>query len=209
MYNTHQPMIGRWARDDSENLRDVMQFVILTVQQNLRVAVGNLHALRSENENEQTAAQRFLYGWKNEAYLHVEENHEAIHAHLENLWASSGNPNVVEDRMLEYIASLKGFGLVKAGFVLQIAYGISGCLDTHNVRRFGLNPNLLSAARAKAKTAKARARSVKRYRKMVVQLGGTEGLWNSWCAYVAERQPTRYQSAEQVSALHAHAFELL
>jgi len=209
MYKTHQPLISRWAREDSENLRDVMQFVILTVQQPLIRAIGNLAALRSDNENEVHDAQKVLWGWKHAAYGYVEENHAHIHTTLENLWASSGKPSVVEDAMLAYVSSLPGFGLVKAGFVLQITYGISGCLDSHNIKRYGLDAAAISSKRAKAKRPATRAKHVKHYRKLVEQLGGTEALWNSWCAYVAERQPTRYSSAEQVSALHAHAFDLI
>jgi hypothetical protein len=210
MYKNHQPIIGAWARDDAENLRDVMHFVILTVRQSLRVAVGSLNGLKSEHENERDAAERsYLWGWKHEAWDLVEANHVEIYETLEALWISSGNPDVVEDEMLAYVAALPGFGLVKAGFVLQIAYGISGCLDTHNVRRFGLDPNMLNAHKGKARKHSTRMRHAKRYRKMVVMLGGPEGLWDSWCAYVAERQPARYSCAMTVSALHAEAFDLL
>jgi len=210
MYKSHQPLISRWAREDSENLRDVMQFVILTVRCPLRRAVGDLHALRSPNDNERDDTERSaLWGWKHEAYSYVEANHEHIHAHLEDLWASSGKPSVVEDAMLAYVSSLPGFGMVKAGFVLQIAYGISGCLDSHNVRRYGLDANAIGAKKAKVKRPVTRMKHVRNYRRMVETLGGTEALWDTWCAYVAENQPNSYSSAEQVSALHAHAFELI
>lgn len=48
----------------------------------------------------------------------------------------------------------------------------------------------------------------RRYNAIVQELGGTEELWDTWCAYVVGRD-SHYENAFQVSRLHAEAFHLV
>lgn len=91
----------------------------------------------------------------------------------------------------------QGLGLVKAAFAVQLTRGELGCLDTHNARRFGVDPKIVTAKKqsATAREAYLEAQSLM-----------TSGdWWDTWCNYVAERYSNIYQSGDEVSALHASA----
>lgn len=91
----------------------------------------------------------------------------------------------------------QGMGLAKAAFAVQLTRGELGCLDTHNVKRFGIDPKV---ATARKQSAKAREAYLKAQQVMT-----SEEWWNTWCNYVAERYSNIYQSGDEVSALHASA----
>ena len=100
-----------------------------------------------------------------------------------------------------YLASLYGLNVAKAGFVCQLAYGLSGCLDTINVQRLGLRPRAF-ANFSQLKTPQGRQRRATHYNAVVREAGGTETLWNAWCASVSERYPAQFPTPNHVSALH-------
>ena len=108
---------------------------------------------------------------------------------------------------LAAVARVPGFGLAKGGFVLQLTRGVAGCIDTHNLARFGFGEKTF-AVDAKRVTDATLRRHAARYLDAVENLGGCESLWNSWCAYVADRQPDRYHDADHVSAYHLLALGL-
>jgi len=109
--------------------------------------------------------------------------------------------------MIEHLADKVGFGLVKAGFVIQLVYGLCGCLDTHNLRKYGVKKNSFNKFKTR-KTIAGRRTFIARYVTLCYQLGGPSVLWDKWCEYVAERQPTRYDDAEHVSRLHCECLNL-
>jgi len=55
-----------------------------------------------------------------------------------------------EEAVLRGIVELPGFGVVKAGFWVQLACGSVGCLDRHNLRRAGLRENTFERIPASA-----------------------------------------------------------
>ena len=97
------------------------------------------------------------------------------------------------------VASINGIGIVKAGFVLQLCLGKVGCLDVHNLRRFGLSPTAFKMGKVKYDTALGKA---KLYIKICEDLGGCEYLWDSWCNLLAEKYPNKYKDGQHVSRLH-------
>jgi hypothetical protein len=71
------------------------------------------------------------------------------------------------------VENIPGMGPAKAAFVVQLSKGKLGCLDTVNVKRYGL-PEIPPTP--------------KKYLETLEQLGITSGrMWRDWCSHVAER----------------------
>ena len=111
------------------------------------------------------------------------------------------------DYLVGYLATLPGLGLAKAGFAAQLAFGVSGCLDSYNQTRFGIGVNTFSHFKRR-RTVRARLAFATRYNETVEAAGGMAALWDGWCQYVALRRPQVYLNADVVSALHVAALSL-
>lgn len=206
MFDIHQATIERYAKANAENWFKTIQFVLLTIQQPLWQIPNQMELV-----NRQGAEANCLWGMKGVGWAwHKEHMHETYdHAMLIN--HIHPNPEHAASELLLYLAGLPSLGLVKAGFVAQLAFGLVGCLDTHNLFRFGLSESEFKSSSFKgAKTITTKQRKVNHYIAVCNDLGGARGLWNSWCAYVYERNAyaLRYDSAFAVSAMHCEALGL-
>ena len=192
MYAKHQPIIADYAKQSPDKLSDVYTFILATIQQRLYHVPRVMRDIRENGSD-----SPHLWGFKYQAYKFMKENKRDIY---DTILAIQSD----HDR-LTYVASLPGLGLVKAGFLLQLVFGEAGCLDTHNINRFGLKAGAFKASSFKmAKTSQTRERLVANYLDLCHKLGGSEGLWNSWCSHVADVDPD-FVSADQVSAFHVEA----
>lgn len=181
-------MIGDYARQNADNLADVRKFVILTIQQQLSSAV-------KQSRGEQAAN---LFGFKLQATHNVERDKLDIFDNCEELFKAGKL-----DELLCYLADQHGFGLVKAGFVCQLVYGFSGCIDTHNLKLFNIKSKAVrynNGAKYATRIKKARV-----YNKLITLCGGTEHLWDTWCDYVAENNKNTYNGGYDVSERHVQA----
>jgi hypothetical protein len=71
------------------------------------------------------------------------------------------------------VTNVPGLGPTKAAFVVQLSKGKLGCLDTVNVKRYGL-PEMPNTP--------------KKYLETLEQIGETPGrMWRDWCNFVAKR----------------------
>lgn len=198
MYARDQKAIAAFARQSPDNFARVVKFIYLTVQQPLYTVGDALYSVDREG-----ARSRYAWGWKATAIDWIDENAAEVWRIADEL--SLAGP----EALLAYLADLPGLGLVKGGFLAQLCWGVAGCIDTHNIQRFELNPREFAASRFKGlKTATKRQRLVRDYLALCQRCGGPEGLWNDWCDYVAaitdkgnSRGP--YQgSGDYVSSLH-------
>jgi len=188
MYKLHQKQISKYARQSPDNLADAMRFVILTIQQQLSSAV-------KQSKGEQEAN---LFGFKLKAVADIEANKQHIFNTCERLFETN-----CHDNLLQFLADQHGFGLVKAGFVCQLVYGISGCIDTHNLKLHNIPINQVTYNN-KAKDP-TRYKKAVAYNKLIELRGGTESLWDNWCDYVAAKNPNTYKNGFEVSELHVEA----
>ena len=202
MFASHQPIIGDWARRSPDNFRDVLRFVIATVQQSIETVpeiVADFRALGSES--------RFAFDWKARALDFYDQEGAAVFDRALTIWQGAKHDETrAAIELTGYFADLPGFGLVKGGFVAQMAFGVSACLDSHNMARFGINPDRFSAGAYKAlRKPESKAARVAEYVALCNQLGGTAGLWDSWCDYVASLRPDTFESGFDVSRIHVDA----
>jgi len=202
VFDTHQPIIGRWARERPAHLREVLRFAVLSARQPLY----NLPADMEQAHRGGPDAMSVLFGWKHRAWIACEDHEQAIFTQCLDIWEHSSR---LDFELVLYLAGLPGLGLAKAGFVAQLAFGVSGCLDTHNLRRFGIDPNTFAHIKQR-KTLAARRRMTERYCTIIDWCGGTGALWDSWCHYVASDSLMKraYRNAEHVSELHCIALDL-
>ena len=208
MFAQHQPIISQWARSRPENLARVAMFAAASAHVPFAEAVA-LFPLYGTPEETQDVRPRIAYGHRAAALAGLEAGAEAIHWHLEDIFWQNEPRRLRADTMLQYAAGLPGLGLVKAGFFLQMAYGLSGCLDTHNLKRLGVAHNLFRARAIKeSKNLKTRTRWASRYNGAIYHAGGTERLWDIWCAGMARAYPAAYATPDTVSAGHLSAFSL-
>ena len=218
MFAIHQKRVSEYARQNPENMARVLKFVILTIRNRLFNLPADMATLDSGGE---TAAEinSILYGWKLDSVNQIDAEKDSLFWQAEEIVYHATSERDAAEKLLVLFASIKGLGLSKAGFAAQLIYGISACLDSHNLERFGINPNHVKSCNYKdAKTPKTRAKYVARYCEYVEKCGGTESLWDSWCEYVFARpdavgfkmngNKSVYESAYHVSALHCESLGL-
>ena len=199
MFDTHQAEIGAYAQHSPENMARVLKFVILTIRQPLYRVPADMELIHDPHAPEEELAG-VLFGHKAAAIAWIEADHEGVYQdlmayHLTDDYTAA----------LAYLAAKPGLGYVKAGFVLQLCFGVVGCLDTHNLARFGIPDSAFAASKAKAKKHVTRMGHAERYVLTCQELGGCAYLWDSWCEFVASKYPDTYHDAEHVSALHVEA----
>lgn len=190
MFAQHQPTISRWARAHPDNLAHVLQFCVASARQRFYNMPALMDAICNDNAS--------MPAYKHRACAEIWDDREAIHWQCEDMFAHSPEPAVT---MLQYLAGLYGLNVAKAGFACQLAYGLSGCLDSVNTARLGL-PERFCANLGQRRTARARQALARRYNAMIIKCGDTERLWDEWCSAMSERYPKQFPTPHTASALH-------
>jgi len=202
MFDTHQKAIGEFARANPANMAKVYTFVIATIQQSIETVpdmTKDMVLLGS--------ASPYAWGFKADAMDFIRDNADMVFHASMAINANHANPQDAEHELLKFFADLPGLGLAKGGFMVQLCYGLSGCLDSHNLARFNISANDFKASRfKKAKSPALRSDIVQAYHIACHNAGGTRSLWDSWCEYVAGLRDDL--TGYQVSALHCRALGL-
>jgi hypothetical protein len=177
----------------------VITFVYLTIQQSITTVEASMRdVMRHGNKS------KFLWGFKLEAYEWLQANKQAVYDNAMNLRNGFADPEVSALETLQYFASLPGLGLVKGGFANQLIFGETGCIDTHNLALFEVNPNRFRASAYKNVSARLQAVKARDYADFCNDVGGPEFLWDNWCRFVSERNNGSW-SAHEISAMHVTA----
>ena len=120
--------------------------------------------------------------------------------HSSPTFLTAGVPSQSNAELLLAIACIPGLGLVKAGFYIQLCTGYMGCLDVHNLKRFGLDRKTFLVPESLSwETALGKANM---YLETIEKCGGSEYLWDSWCDYIAALYPKKFKNGEHVSQCH-------
>ena len=193
MFSTHQKAISDFALSSNVGLERTFRLVFLSIRQ-------PFHTMHKQMKDVDTNGMQspYLFGWKREGLAFVRANASTLRDTLAAVPAGYGDAEA-----LLQIASIKGLGLVKAGFVLQLVTGSAGCLDSHNMERFGLNVNAFKFG-VSASDALKRKKALA-YLDACRNAGGCESLWNGWCNHVAAYHPKHWTDGMAVSTLHQTA----
>lgn len=192
MFKNHQTKIGQACAASPAAIADTMICVINSIRTHWYL-VGNMNIDVKQNGLDSRYLNNAV---KAKAYKYIQRNKKDIHAKFADYQA--GKIDLPD--LLLYVASCPNLGLAKAGFVIQLALGEIGCLDSHNLQRFGLSASTFKYG-ANASYALMRKKA-ELYIDTCEKLGGCEHLWDSWCDYLATVHPTKYRDGEHVSQLH-------
>ena len=209
MFAEHQPQIAAFARRSPENFARVLAFAMLSAH----TQFSNVAATLDDGPENDYRNRNVVFAWKAVAWrLILDQAHEHFRI-LETSWRAyecdHTSPRVRANRRRQWsdyaLAHLArrvyGLGFVKAGFVLQMAYGVSGCLDTHNIRQFRVKRGILAKPGRDA-MPKTWARKARAYNDAIARCGGTHKLWDVWCDGMAERYQKTWRCGAAVSAEH-------
>jgi hypothetical protein len=187
MYHTHQPRIQEHIWSSEDGLLRAMLFVRLSVRRHLEQVKAMVDDVVANGPDG-------AKGMTNQERRSVKE----IYAAVPDIFAGDYVHHTTPEPLISRILQIHGFGIVKAAFVAQLALGLGGCLDTHNVSMYGLNAKSFSAD-GSFKVVQGRLHL---YLALCDQLGGSALLWNTWCTHVARLRPHVWKDAEHVSLYH-------
>ena len=194
MFKTDQAIVSAYGRADSVRFGHVLKFVLATIRMPLADVIPNMPKVLAGDRT------RCIFGAKHDGLAYIDANHAALYAMCEMDMRSSMTVLEAENSIVHTLSEIPGLGAVKAGFAAQLLYGISGCLDSHNMVRFGIDKRKFRLWGLKNPVRKAAI--INAYNSVCRALGGTEYLWDSWCEHLAKVDFGRYDSAEMVSRLH-------
>ena len=192
MFSRDQRRVARWLKPDPAQLVPrLVTMAALSIQQPWS-SVGDQLADVDAGED-----SRFLWGHKRQTFewFNQQADHGPRLYHVVDVAVRAGRIA----RAHRLLMLIPGIGLVKGGFILQLGWGVSGCLDTVNVQRLGLPTAPLRSR--KECGPRTQAKRIKTYLRMIEAAGGTRQLWDDWCRTLAEKDRS-FKSAADVSSRH-------
>lgn len=193
MFADHQPQLSKLGRSGPEGLERIITFVLCTIRVQLYLAVLDYPLAR---RGEPCTS---IFGWKHGGLAYLRENRDALYEQCERQFYETEGEEL-EDGLLNILQDIPGIGPAKAGFVAQMVYGVSGCLDAHNLERFQISYQVFKDT--KHRSPRRKGELIRDYNQVCCNLGGTAFLWDSWCQLMHDRDPANYLSADHVSAMH-------
>lgn len=192
MYDEHQPLLSRLGRSGPDGFKRIATFALCTIRMPLHRAVLDYpYAVQGR-------PCVAIFGAKHFGLAELEERAATYYEWCERAYHDLEGEEL-EDELLSIVSSIPSIGPAKGGFIVQMIYGVSGCLDGHNLARFNIPERAFRLDRALRPGR--RSAVIHDYNRVCRQLGGTRALWDSWCAYLADRD-ANYNDAEHVSRLH-------
>lgn len=130
-----------------------------------------------------------------ELWGHKKDSYSQIVAAKDELYDVLVNSVVSEKEALQRVLQIKGLGLAKASFGLQMLGYNLACLDTHNLKKLGYSSSYFN-----------RKDKIEEYVR-VVQEDGAEYWWNTWCNLIPQTsgKNRQFKDADEVSYTHTIA----
>jgi hypothetical protein len=189
IYSEHIKECNTFSQQSPANLKRSCLFVLATIQQQLETVPVALTDIVSLAEG-----SRFAWGPKLAGVTWLESE-----TRLQLLFDEAHTCICSPAELLDVFLQVPGFALVKAGFMCQIFAGSVGCIDTHNVKLYGITRGDTRYEPASPDTMK---RKRERYVSLCDGLGGSHALWSRWCDYVASVRPFNWTDGREVSQFH-------
>ena len=196
MYDIHAIKIQKFSKESAENLADVILMVVLSIQQDWR-SVGK----QIQDVKEHGAESRFLWGNKAKTYKFLAARKNFLYSQFLAAINSKKSDNDKALSLMKIFLQVPGLGLAKAGFVCQLTAGLVGCIDTHNIRIYGIDENHLKIS-MKVKNKDLVFKKIEKYIDICHNIG-TEKLWNNWCEYLSTKNKF-WRDGFHVSEVHQH-----
>jgi hypothetical protein len=131
-----------------------------------------------------------LWGKKSDGLAYARDNKEYLYGQVYKIAETHGYDSVTGCAdVVQLFMAVPNLGMVKAAFVAQcLGFNVS-CIDSHNIKRLGISPNLVKSPPSTMKPATVRKKIVQYVE--LCQDKGTEYWWDTWCNYVAGNQANR------------------
>lgn len=171
-------------------------FALLTIRRPLYDAAKDYVLLRRGDRNVQS-----LFGAKHAGLSYVDRNAPELFERCEEAFELSADDETAEHLIVDALCDIPCIGPAKAGFIAQMVYGLSGCIDGHNLDRFSLPDRTFRLDKGHVSAPRRRA-ILQTYNAFCRKVGGARRLWDDWCAYVSGRSPVLYPTPDYVSELH-------
>ncbi len=195
VYADHQPQLAVLGRSGPDGFARICTFALLTIRQPLRDAVLDYPLVRRGDR-----AVRSLFGSKHEGLSFINRRAPALYERCEEAFELMDDEDA-EASIVDALCDIPSIGPAKAGFITQMVYGLSGCIDSHNLNRFELPERTFRLNKTGVSASKRRA-ILQSYNAFCRKVGGARRLWDDWCCYVSGRDPVNYPTADFVSGLH-------
>jgi hypothetical protein len=185
----------KWRGPDA--LVNTGLFVLLTIQAGLSTVRGSM--VKVERDFYQADC---LWGKKADGYEYLNENKGFLYGKLYHIVDTKGYESVEACAdVIQLFMAVPNLGMVKAAFLAQCLGFNVACIDSHNIKRLGISPNLVKSPPATMKPATVR-KKVEQYVELTQQ-EGSEYWWNTWCEYVAGNRANRaLDTGDVVSRFH-------
>lgn len=193
MYADDCPKIAEFARQSPQNLFRVGLFVQMTINQHFE----HVPAMVERFDTLGLPETGFM-GWQVRAVSALLADQEGLYKAFLG-WRRHGKN--APFYAIRDIVEFPGFGIVKSAFFAQLVLPWTnvGCLDRHNLRLSGLSERTFERVPTTADGLSAKIRT---YLGLCKELGGSQKLWDSWCAHVSRLRPKVFLTPDHVSKLH-------
>jgi len=181
-------------------------FVLLTIQAGLSTVKGSMAKVNYEGDD-----ANCLWGKKGDGYTYLKDNADYLCGKMYDIADKKGYNSVEACAdVVQLFMQVPNLGMVKASFLAQCLGFNVACIDSHNIKRLGLNPNVVKTPPATMKPATVR-KKVEDY-VVLTQKKGSQYWWDTWCEYVAGNRANRaLDTGDVVSRFHVecitHGFE--
>ena len=185
----------KWRGPDA--LVNTGLFVLLTIQAGLSTVRGSMVKVERDRYHADC-----LWGKKADGYRYLNDNKEFLYGKLYHIVDSEGYDSVEACAdVIQLFMAVPNLGMVKAAFLAQCLGFNVACIDSHNIKRLGISPNLVKTPPSGMKPATVR-KKVEQYVELTQQ-EGSEYWWNTWCEYVAGNRANRaLDTGDVVSRYH-------
>ena len=185
----------RWRGPDA--MVNTGLFVLLTIQAGLSTVRGSMVKVERDGYDADC-----LWGKKAEGYEYLVDNAEYLYGKLYHIADTKGYESVDACAdVIQLFMAVPNLGMVKAAFLAQCLGFNVACIDSHNIKRLGISPNLVKSPPSGMKPATVR-KKVEQYVELT-QVEGSEYWWNTWCEYVAGNRANRaLDTGDVVSRFH-------
>ena len=197
MYRTDAVNCQNYAQKSADNMSDVILMVVLSIQQPWWSVGDQMVDARANGES-----SRFIWGNKLSTYKYLKSNKHKIYSQMMAVVNSSKSDADKAFSLVKVFLKVRGLGVAKAGFVCQLCVGLVGCMDSHNIKLYGVDPKDLRL-NPSPKTSKALELNnikIKNYIDLCHGVG-TETLWDKWCNHLATLS-NKWIDGNHVSAVH-------
>jgi hypothetical protein len=194
----------KWRGPDA--LVNTGLFVLLTIQAGLSTVRGSM--VKVERDFYQADC---LWGKKADGYEYLNENRDFLYGKLYHIADTKGYESVEACAdVIQLFMAVPNLGMVKAAFLAQCLGFDVACIDSHNIKRLGLKPSIVSTPPSSMKPATVRHKVEAYINLCHTQADYTNGTgstaeywWNSWCEYVAGNRANRaLDTGDVVSRYH-------